>query len=70
MDLQSQRALIVVLVVGSIIVAVGTLTLYVVFRMFGEKKAGSTTHRTIIAVLITFIFLCCLGLFALSYSGQ
>ena len=70
MDPQSQRALIVVLVVGSIIVAIGTLTLYVIFRTYGEKKAGSTSHNTLIAVLIAFIFLCCLGLFALSYSGQ
>lgn len=70
MDPQSQRALIVVLIVGSIIVAIGTLTLFVIFRTFGEKKAGGKTHQTLIAVLIAFIFLCCLGLFALSYSGQ
>jgi hypothetical protein len=70
MDPQSQRALIVVLVVGSIVVAIGTLTLYVIFRRFGEKKAGGTSHNVLIAVLIAFIFLCCLGLFALSYSGQ
>jgi hypothetical protein len=70
MDPQSQRALILVLVVGSIIVAIGTLTLYVIFRAYGEKKAGGTSHNALIAVLIAFIFLCCLGLFALSYVGQ
>ncbi len=70
MDPQSQRALILVLVVGSVIMAIGTLTLFVIFRTFGEKKAGGTSHQTLIAVLIGFIFLCCLGLFALSYSGQ
>ena len=70
MDPQSQRALIIVLVVGSIIVAIGTLTLFVIFRTYGEKKAGGTSHNILIALLITFIFLCCLGLFALSYVGQ
>jgi len=70
MDPQSQRALILVLIAGSIIMAIGTLTLFVIFRAYGEKKAGGTSHNTLIAVLIAFILLCCLGLFALSYSGQ
>jgi hypothetical protein len=69
MDPQSQRALILVLIGGSTIVGIGTLTLFVIFRAYGEKKAGATSHNVLIAVLIAFIFLCCLGLFALSYSG-
>lgn len=70
MDPQSQRALIIVLIAGSIIMAIGTVTLYVIFRTYGEAKAGGRSHKKLIAALIVFIFLCCLGLFALSYSGQ
>lgn len=70
MDPQSQRALILVLVVGSIIMAIGTITLVVIFRKYGEANAGGASHKTLIAALIAFVFLCCLGLFALSYSGQ
>jgi hypothetical protein len=70
MDPESQRALILVVIAGSIIMAIGTLTLFVIFRTYGEKKAGGTSHNALIAVLIVFVFLCCLGLFALSYSGQ
>lgn len=70
MDPQSQRALILVLVVGSIVMAIGTITLVVIFRRFGEAKAGGGSHKTLIAALIAFVFLCCLGLLALSYSGQ
>jgi hypothetical protein len=69
LDPQSQRALILVLIAGSIIVTIGTVTLFVIFRTYGEKKAGGTSHNVLIAVLIAFVFLCCLGLFALSYSG-
>jgi hypothetical protein len=70
MDPQSQRALILVLVVGSIVMAIGTVTLFVIFRTFGEAKAGGNSHKALIAALIVFIFLCCLGLLALSYSGN
>lgn len=70
MDPQSQRALIVVLVVGSVVMAIGTVTLFVVFRRFGETKAGGASHKTLIAALIAFIFLCCLGLLALSYASN
>jgi hypothetical protein len=70
MDPQSQRALILVLIGGSTIVGIGTLTLFVIFRAYGEAKAGGTSHNTLIAALIVFLFLCCMGLLWLSYSGQ
>jgi hypothetical protein len=70
MDPQSLRALIIVLVAGSIVMAIGTITLVVIFRRFGEAKAGGASHKTLIAALVAFVFLCCLGLLALSYSGQ
>jgi hypothetical protein len=70
MDPQSQRTLIVVLVVGSIIMAIGTVALFVVFRRFGEANAGGTSHKALIAALLAFIFLCCLGLLAVAYSDR
>jgi hypothetical protein len=69
MDPESQRALIVVLVVGSIVFAIGTITLIVVFRRFGNANAGGRSHKRLMASLIGFIFLCCLAMFALSYWG-
>lgn len=56
------------MVAGSIVMAIGTVTLAIVFRTYGGAKAGGASHKKLIAALVTFIFLCCLGLFALSYS--
>jgi hypothetical protein len=70
MDPASQRALILVLVVGSIVMAIATVTLVIIFRAYGGVKAGGKSHNTLIAALLTFVFLCCLALFALSYSGS
>ena len=67
MDPEFQRALIVVLVVGSIIGAIGTVTLVIVFRQFGEKQAGSSSHLGLMAALLLFVFAVCGGLFLLSY---
>ena len=67
MDPESQKALIVVLVVGSIIAAIGTVTLVFVFRQFGEKRAGSSSHMALMAALLVFIFAVCGALFVLSY---
>jgi len=66
-DPESQKALIVVLVVGSIIAAIGTVTLVFIFRQFGEKKAGSSSHLGLMAALLIFIFAVCGALFLLSY---
>ncbi|HEV7767288.1 MAG TPA: hypothetical protein VGQ76_19960 [Thermoanaerobaculia bacterium] len=63
------RALILVLVVGTLVMGIGATTLFIVFRRFGEAKAGGTSHKSLMAALIVFIFLCCLGLLMLSYSG-
>jgi energy-converting hydrogenase Eha subunit A len=61
-----QRALITVLVVGTIVMAVGTTAVVLMLRGF-EKKAGSTRHIAVVAGLLGFILLCCGALFALSY---
>jgi len=62
MDPEFQRALIVVLIVGTIIMGVGAVALFFIFRSFGGKKP----HVALIAGLISFIFVCCLLLFALA----
>jgi len=61
-----RRALITVLVAGSIIIGIGATAVVLTLRGFG-KKAGSTKHVLLIVGMIAFIFLCCLGLFLLSY---
>ena len=70
MDPASQRALIIVLVVGIVVMAIATTTLVIIFRGFGGAKAGGTKHRALMVALLTFVFLCCLALFALSYSAH
>lgn len=70
MDSQSLRTLVIVMIVGSMIIAIGTTVLFIVFRKFGEAKAGETSHKQIFIALLAFIFLCCLGLLALAYSDR
>jgi len=41
--------------------------LYLVFRTFGSANAGGTSHKTLAAAVLAFIFLCCLGLMWLAY---
>lgn len=60
-----QRALITVLVVGSIVIAIGTTAVVLMLRSFGGKPG--TRHVAIVVGLIGFILLCCVALFALSY---
>lgn len=65
MDQQEfQRALIVVLVAGTLVFGTGAATLYVIFRRF----QGSKPNVGLMAGLVVFIFLACLALFALSYA--
>ena len=70
MDPEFQRAITVVLIAGSAVMAFGTLVLFFIFRTFGTAKAGSATHGGLIALLVAFVFICCLGLLALSYTGR
>jgi hypothetical protein len=61
-----QRALITILVGGSIAIAVGTTGVILMLRGFG-KKPGGTMHIAIAVGLIAFILICCGILFFLSY---
>jgi len=61
-----QKALIVVLVVGSVIFGIGTFALVLVFRGFG-KRPGSSEHFALIAALLGFVFAVCVALLILSY---
>jgi hypothetical protein len=49
---------------------IGTVVLIVIFRQFGGPRPGSSSHFGLIAALVGFVFLCCLGLFALSYANR
>jgi energy-converting hydrogenase Eha subunit A len=64
-----QRALITVLIVGTVVIAIGATAVVLMLRGFG-KKPGSASHAAIVAGLIGFIFLCCAALFALSYFDR
>lgn len=67
MEPDQQKALIVVLIAGSLIGAVSFTALYFIFRAFGGAKAGKGRHMGLIFGLLTFVFLCCFLLFRLSY---
>lgn len=70
MDPEFQRAIVIVLLVGGFMGGVGALVLFFAFRAFGGKRAGSGSHFGLIIGLLTFVFICCLLLFALSYAGH
>ena len=67
MDSEFQRALIVVLGVGSLIAGIGTLLLFFAFRAFGGAKSGRTAHLALIGGVVAFVFACCLLLFLFAY---
>jgi len=59
--------MVIILIAGSLVVGIGTLVLYLVFRRLGQPKAGGASYPGLLAALIAFIFLCCVGMFFLSY---
>jgi len=69
-DPEFQRALILVLIGGFAVMGAGAAVLFVAFRRFARKDAGSAAHIGIIAALVLFVLACCAGLFALSYAGR
>ncbi|MDQ3282265.1 MAG: hypothetical protein M3Q69_12725 [Acidobacteriota bacterium] len=69
MDPEFQRALGSVLLIGTIIGAIATTTLIVIFRQFGGRKAGTSQHIALIFGLIAFLVLCCILLLVLSYRA-
>lgn len=62
MDPEFQRALVIVLVAGTLVMGAGTALLYFAFRSFGGKK-----HPALIGGLVAFVLACCVALFFLSY---
>lgn len=58
----------ITLAVGVLVAAIAGTTLYVIFRRFGEPKAGGQSHMVLIGSLLAFVFLVCAALFGLSYS--
>lgn len=67
MDPEFQRALITVVIVGSIIAIVGTAVLYFAFRAFGGPKPGGQRHVGLIIALLGFIALCSFALFYVAW---
>ncbi len=70
MDPEFKRVLLVVVAVGGVMGGVGAIVLYFVFRTFGGESAGKPSHLGLIVALISFVFACCVLLFALSYAGR
>lgn len=68
MDPEFQKALLITGAAGTFIITVGAVTLFFIFRRFGESKAGGQAHMALIAGLLAFVLLACVVLFALSYS--
>ena len=64
MDPEFQRALIVVLIAGFVIMGIGTTVLALAFR---AAKDGKPMHAGLIGGLVVFVFVCCALLFALAY---
>lgn len=58
----------ITLAVGLLVASVAGTALYVIFRRFGEPKAGGQSHMLLIGSLLAFVFLVCAALFGLSYS--
>jgi hypothetical protein len=69
-DPEFQRALVFVLVAGSVVVAIGASALFLIFRTFGGKEAGKPWHIALMVAMIGFVFLCCLVLLMLSYARR
>jgi len=61
-DPEFERALTVVLGVGSMMMGVATIVLAIVFRSFGSKP-----RLGLMAVLVVFLLVCSVLLFVLSY---
>jgi len=67
-DPEFQKALLITGAAGTFIITIGAVTLFFVFRRYGEAKAGGKSHMALIAGLVGFLLLSCVVLFALSYS--
>lgn len=61
---QFQRALIIVLIAGSVAVAIGTTVLYLAFR-----SVGRTRYFLLIGALVAFLFVCCFVLFTIAFRA-
>ena len=67
MEPEFQKALIVVLIAGSVIFGTATLVLFLAFR---AAKGNRSMNLNLIGALVMFVFVCCLVLFALSYVAD
>jgi hypothetical protein len=61
------RMIVPVLVIGILIAAIGVTILFLAFRAFGTADAGKTRHLKLMAALLVFVLICCIGLFIASF---
>jgi len=62
-DPEFQHAMLIVLGVGTAVMAIATTALFLLFRRFGGKS-----HPALLAALLVFIFVCCLALFLVAHE--
>ena len=55
------------LAVGSLVGVIGTVALYYIFRAFGGREAGGSSHVGYMLALLLFVFICCAAFFRLAY---
>jgi hypothetical protein len=63
------RAILIVVVAGSVVFGIGLTGLALAFRRFGRSDAGSPTHLAVLAGLVTFILICCALLLLVAYRA-
>lgn len=66
MESEFARAIIPVMVIGLLIVAAGTVILFLSFRAMGDGKLAERRHIRVSIALIVFLFLCCGAFYAIS----
>ena len=56
------RAMIIVMVIGLAVVAIGATILLLAFRTYGEERTGAK-RLGLVAGLLAFVFICCGALY-------
>jgi amino acid transporter len=67
-DPQFQRALIVVVVAGTVVFTIGAVVLWLAFRAFGQKEGERQPPFVLIGTVVAFVFACCFVLFFLTFA--
>ena len=68
MDPEFSRLIIPTLSIGLVIAGIGVSILVLAFRAFGTADSGKKRHLKLMAALLAFVFMCCIGLFIASFQ--